>query len=103
MSVWSRIKAALRGAEGSREGAGIESYEDLERDKERKERQLSGTMYVEEAEAPGEHRRAALSDLTGDGGGQMTEVGVPYSGEGEVQRGVRDELQYGDSGSPRRE
>jgi hypothetical protein len=103
MSVWSRIKTALRGGAGSREGAGIESYEDLERDKELKERQLSGTRSVEEAEEPGAHRRAALSDLTGDGGGQMTEVGVPYSGEGEVQHGVRDELQYGNPGASHRE
>ena len=85
MSVWTRIKEALRGRGSEPEGMGVERYDELERQKEVKERLGSGTTFVEEAEAPGSHRREALSDLAGDGGGQMTEVGVPYSGEGDVQ------------------
>lgn len=49
------------------------------------------------AEAPltdEERARAELSDLSGDGGGQRTEVEHPYSGAGDVQRGVERALQW---------
>lgn len=39
---------------------------------------------------PGEGGREALNDVTGQSGGQRTEVGVPYDGSGDVQRGQRD-------------
>ena len=34
---------------------------------------------------------AGLTDLSGDNGGQRTEVGAPYDGRGDVQRGVEKE------------
>jgi hypothetical protein len=39
---------------------------------------------------PPEGGREALTDIGGDNGGQRTEVGVPYDGSGDVQRGQRD-------------
>jgi hypothetical protein len=39
---------------------------------------------------PAEGRREALNDITEQHGGQRTEVGVPYDGSGDVQRGQRD-------------
>lgn len=33
-----------------------------------------------------------LNDIGGDGGGQRSEVGLPYNGEGGVRRGVEKEL-----------
>jgi hypothetical protein len=34
--------------------------------------------------------REALSDVTRDGGGQMTTVDLPYRGRGEVRRGTEN-------------
>jgi hypothetical protein len=42
---------------------------------------------------PAEGRSEELNDVTGQHGGQRTEVGVPYSGAGDVQRGKRDAMQ----------
>jgi hypothetical protein len=42
---------------------------------------------------PAEGRSEELNDVTGQHGGQRTEVGVPYDGSGDVQRGQRDEIQ----------
>jgi hypothetical protein len=39
---------------------------------------------------PAEGRSEKLNDVTGQHGGQRTEVGVPYDGSGDVQRGQRD-------------
>lgn len=39
---------------------------------------------------PAEGRREALNDVTEQSGGQRTEVGPPYDGSGDVQRGQRD-------------
>ena len=41
---------------------------------------------------PAEGRSEELNDVTGQHGGQRTEVGVPYDGSGDVQRGQRDEF-----------
>ncbi|HLL05355.1 MAG TPA: hypothetical protein VK539_32600 [Myxococcaceae bacterium] len=49
---------------------------------------------------PAEGRSEELNDVTGQHGGQRTEVGVPYDGSGDVQRGQRDEIQEG--GSPKK-
>jgi len=49
---------------------------------------------------PAEGRSEELNDITGQHGGQRTEVGVPYDGSGDVQRGQRDEIQEG--GSPKK-
>lgn len=43
---------------------------------------------------PGDGGREALTDLSGDGGGQRTEVGPPYDGSGDLQSGQRDAVQY---------
>ncbi|HEX8702111.1 MAG TPA: hypothetical protein VF815_24990 [Myxococcaceae bacterium] len=42
---------------------------------------------------PAEGRSEELNDVTGQHGGQRTEVGVPYDGSGDVQRGTRDAIQ----------
>jgi len=42
---------------------------------------------------PAEGRSEELNDVTGQHGGQRTEVGVPYDGSGDVQRGQRDKIQ----------
>jgi len=42
---------------------------------------------------PAEGRSEELNDVTGQHGGQRTEVGVPYDGSGDVQRGRRDAIQ----------
>jgi hypothetical protein len=42
---------------------------------------------------PGDGGREALTDLSEQSGGQRTEVGRPYDGEGDVQRGQRDAVQ----------
>jgi hypothetical protein len=42
---------------------------------------------------PAEGRSEELNDVTGQNGGQRSEVGVPYDGSGDVQRGQRDEIQ----------
>lgn len=39
---------------------------------------------------PGDGGREALTDLSEQNGGQRSEVGVPYDGSGDVQRGQRD-------------
>jgi hypothetical protein len=92
MGIWSRIVIAVRGPRRQQEGSRrIDSYEDFEAKKELKEEQLSGARFVAETEAPGNHRGPALSDLAGDGGGQMSQVGMPYSGNGELHRGTRNE------------
>ncbi|MDY7227438.1 hypothetical protein [Hyalangium rubrum] len=39
---------------------------------------------------PGDGGREALTDLSDQNGGQRSEVGVPYNGAGDVQRGQRD-------------
>lgn len=39
---------------------------------------------------PAEGRPEELNDITGQHGGQRSEVGVPYDGSGDVQRGQRD-------------
>ncbi|WP_224361353.1 hypothetical protein [Hyalangium versicolor] len=44
----------------------------------------------EEGELPGDGGRKALTDLSEQNGGQRSEVGVPYDGSGDVQRGQRD-------------
>jgi hypothetical protein len=44
----------------------------------------------EEDQLPEEGGREALTDVTGQSGGQRSEVGVPYDGSGDVQRGQRD-------------
>jgi hypothetical protein len=46
--------------------------------------------------APAEGRREFLNDITEQHGGQRTEVGVPYDGSGEVQRGRKDRYSGGD-------
>jgi hypothetical protein len=48
-------------------------------------------------EQPAQGGAESLTDLTTDGGGQRSEVGPPYDGTGDVQRGVekrqhRDDL-----------
>jgi hypothetical protein len=43
-----------------------------------------------EGRVPAEGSREALNDVTGQNGGQRTEVGVPYDGSGDVQSGQRD-------------
>ncbi len=42
---------------------------------------------------PAEGRSEELNDITGQHGGQRTEVGVPYDGSGDVQHGTRDAIQ----------
>jgi hypothetical protein len=42
---------------------------------------------------PAEGRSEELNDVTRQHGGQRTEVGVPYSGAGDMQRGKRDAMQ----------
>ena len=42
---------------------------------------------------PAEGRSEELNDVTGQNGGQRSEVGVPYDGSGDVQSGQRDKLQ----------
>ena len=39
---------------------------------------------------PAEGSQEALNDVTGQNGGQRTEVGRPYDGSGDVQSGQRD-------------
>jgi hypothetical protein len=39
---------------------------------------------------PAEGRSEELNDVTGQHGGQRSEVGVPYDGSGDVQRGQHD-------------
>jgi hypothetical protein len=46
--------------------------------------------------APAEGRREFLNDVTEQHGGQRTEVGVPYNGDGDVQRGREDRYSGGD-------
>lgn len=50
---------------------------------------------------PAEGRSEALNDITGQSGGQRTEVGVPYDGSGDVQRGQRTAY-LGKKGRPRK-
>lgn len=89
MGLWSKIKDVVRGRSPD-----WGSYEMLEQDKERKEQQTSSSMNEpEDAEESAVSASERLSDLAGDGGGQQSEVGVPYSGEGGVRRGVRDDVQ----------
>jgi hypothetical protein len=38
---------------------------------------------------PAEGRKEVLNDITEQHGGQRTEVGVPFDGSGDVQRGQR--------------
>lgn len=40
-----------------------------------------------------EIRRSSLSDITGDGGGQMNQVGSPYDGKGTSKRGLEKKIQ----------
>ncbi len=47
------------------------------------------------AGAPIDKRPEALEDIAGDGGGQMNQVGVPWSGEGKIRRGQRSESPTG--------
>lgn len=42
---------------------------------------------------PAEGRSEELNDVTGQHGGQRSEVGVPYDGSGDVQSGTRDKIQ----------
>lgn len=42
---------------------------------------------------PAEGRSEELNDVTGQNGGQRSEVGVPYDGSGDVQSGQRDKIQ----------
>lgn len=52
-------------------------------------------------QVPAEGRPEALNDVTGQSGGQRTEVGAPYNGLGDVQRGQR--TAYNEkSGRPRK-
>jgi hypothetical protein len=48
----------------------------------------------DEDRLPGNGGREALTDLSDDNGGQRTEVGPPYDGSGDLQRGQRDAVQY---------
>ncbi len=45
---------------------------------------------------PAEGSRAHLNDMTDHRAGQRTEVGVPYNGGGDVQRGRKDRYSGGD-------
>ena len=47
-------------------------------------------------EVPAEGRREFLNDVTEQHGGQRTEVGVPYDGSGDVQRGKEGRYTGGD-------
>ena len=47
---------------------------------------------AEDEQLPAQGGADALNDVTGDGGGQRSEVGVPYDGRGDVQRGVEKKL-----------
>jgi hypothetical protein len=47
-------------------------------------------------EVPAEGRREFLDDVTGQNGGQRSEVGVPYDGSGDVERGLPDRYTGGD-------
>ena len=44
----------------------------------------------DEEQLPGDGGKAALTDISGQHGGQRTEVGAPYDGSGDVQSGQRD-------------
>lgn len=46
--------------------------------------------------SPTEGRREFLNDITDQRGGQRTEVGAPYDGSGDVQRGRKDRYSGGD-------
>jgi hypothetical protein len=46
---------------------------------------------------PAEGSREALNDVSEQNGGQRTDVGRPYDGSGDVQRGQRDA--YNEKGS----
>jgi hypothetical protein len=71
MGIWSRLQAAF-GIAPTRQ---VQPHVD---------------PFPADAGDPDENLRFALSDLASDGGGQRTEVGVPYSGEGGLRRDVRE-------------
>lgn len=48
------------------------------------------------AHVPAEGRSDFLNDVTEQHGGQRTEVGLPWEGGGDLQRGVRDRIQRDD-------